>query len=122
MAVYYCDETDPGQPFNVYAADGTTVAQLVAEGWTPTVRVIRSSSPDKLVATQSTNITLANTLPNLTRTQWSAATLAAIVADMATLGETIVEYYEHPQLTNGARKEGVLTGNPVRHTFKAVPA
>ena len=121
MGTYYANEHLPGQPFTVYERDGTTVAQLLAEGWTASVEVIREGSPEKLVATQSTNLVLTNTAPNLTRSQWSASTLALIVTDMAAISETVVVYMEHPVITLAGAREGVLSASPVRHVFKAVP-
>lgn len=120
MAVYYANKELPGQPFTLYAYDHTTVVQLVTEGWTGAVEVIRVDN-EHLVVTQSSDIVLANTAPNFTRTKWSAATLAAIVADMAASGDTTVDYKEHPVITAAGADEGIGTGDPVIHTFKAVP-
>jgi len=117
---YYANEHLPSWAWTILERDGLTVAQLAAEGWTPSVEVIRDGTPAKLVATQTTNLQVANSSPNLIRLQWSSATLALIVADMA--AEPVVEYIEHPVLTLAGAREGIRTGDPVRHVFKAVPS
>jgi hypothetical protein len=119
MTTYYRDKELPGQPWTVYESDGVTIAQL-ASGWTAKIQVIRVSNAH-LVIEQSTDIVLANTAPNLVRSKWAAATLAAIVTDMGT--ETTVDYIEHPVLvrTSDSADEGIGSDDPVVHTFKAVP-
>lgn len=121
MATYYTNENLPGQPFTVYEADGVTVANLNDGSWTAVVELIRDGpAGEVLVATQATDITLATAAPNLTRTKWSASTLASVVTALGT--GTTLEVREHPVLTrSGTDKEGVLSGEPVRHTFKVRP-
>lgn len=125
MATYYTNENLPGQPFVVLRSDGITPENLNDGSWTAVVELIRDGpAGEVLVATQSTDITLATpsaTDPvNLTRTKWSASTLASVVTALGT--NTTLEVREHPVLTrSGTDKEGVLTGEPVRHTFKVRP-
>jgi hypothetical protein len=121
MTTYYANKELPGQPFTLYDTDHVTVVPLASGGaWTGKVEIIRVSN-QHLVVTQTTFITLADTVPNFTRTSWDAATLTAIVADMGT--DTTVDYIEHPVIVRVAdgKDEGIGSDDPVVHTFKAVP-
>ena len=99
---YYTDQEKPG--LAIEYKDGSTIVDL-SSGYTFTAELVRGTT---IVASQTTNMTGAATSPNFTMSEWTAAVLTAIAADLVTLGVDSYNYEYRPYARANSKDE-VLT-------------
>jgi len=122
MAIYHSWFTDqelPGIPIELLDTDGTVVD--LSSGWTATAaRLINDSNA--IVYSQTDNITLAATSPNITINRWSAATLTAVATAMGTTKQVTYELRVYVRRTSDSADEVPMSSTPVRVEFKLAAA
>lgn len=112
---WYTDQELPGIPIELVDTDGTVVD--LSSGWTATAaRLIDSSNA--IVYSQTDNITLAATSPNITISRWSAATLSAIATAMGTTKAVTYELRVYIRRTSDSADEVPMSTAPLRVEFK----
>lgn len=86
MTVYhswYTNQELPGIPLEHVDKDGNVVD--LSSGWTASAKLVVGTT---VVVTQTDNITLAATSPNITINKWSSATLTAVASNLSTSGKS----------------------------------
>lgn len=85
MTVYhswFSNQELPGIPLEHVDKDGNVVD--LSSGWTASAKLVSGST---IVVTQTDNITLAATSPNITISKWSSATLTAVASNLTASGK-----------------------------------
>jgi len=119
---WYTDQERPGIPIVIYDTDGTSILAL-ASGYTATVQLVKMAT-STIVVTQSADITLASTSPNLTISKWSATTLTAVAADLLATGRASQDYEVRPyvRLTADSTDEVPTSTEQLIVTFRPAAA
>lgn len=118
MAIYhswYTDQELPGIPIELQDTDGTVVD--LSSGWTATAARLVDSS-NAIVVSQTDNITLAATSPNITINRWSAATLTAVATALGTTKQATYELRVYVRRSSDSADEVPMSSVPVRVEFK----
>ena len=122
MAIYHSWFTDqelPGIPIELLDTDDTVVD--LSSGWTAVAaRLVYDSNA--IVYSQTDNITLAATSPNITINRWSAATLTAVATAMGTTKQVTYELRVYVRRTSDSADEVPMSSTPVRVEFKLAAA
>lgn len=117
-AVVFTDQEKPGIQIEHLDADGTSVVDL-SSGYTFTAQVVRGQT---IVASITTNMTGAATSPNFTMSEWPAAALTSIAADLTTLGVTSYNYEYRPYARANSKDEVLTALQPMTVQFRAAAA
>ncbi len=112
---WFTDQEKPGIPIEYRDPVTDTVVDF-SSGYTFTAQIVRGATK---VVTQTTNMTGAATSPNFTMSEWDAATLTAIAADLTSLGVTSYNYEFRPYARANSKDEVPTSLEPLIIRFKA---
>jgi len=112
---WYTDQEIPGIPIELLDASGNVVD--LSSGWTATAAKLVDSS-NVVVVSQTDNMTLAATSPNIVINRWSATTLSAIATAMGTTKQVTYELRVYVRRTADSADEVPMSSAPLRVEFK----
>jgi len=116
---WYTDQELPGIPIELLDSSGD-VADL-SSGWTAVAARLVDSS-NAIVVSQTDNMTLAATSPNITINRWSAATLSAVATAMGTTKQVTYELRVYVRRSSDSADEVPMSSAPLRVEFKLAAA
>lgn len=111
---WFTDQEKPGIVIEHRDPVTNTVVDF-SSGYTFTAQIVRGTSK---IVTQTTNMTGAATSPNFTMSEWDAATLTAVAADLATLGVDSYPYEFRPYARANSKDEVPTSMRPLIVQFK----
>lgn len=112
---WYTDQELPGIPLELLDTNGDVVD--LSSGWSATAAKLVDSS-NAVVVSQTDNMTLAATSPNITITRWSATTLSTIATAMGTTKQVTYELRVYIRRTSDSADEVPMSTAPLRVEFK----
>ena len=112
---WFTDQEKPGIPIEYRDPVTNTVVDF-SSGYTFSAQIVRGTTK---VVTQTTNMTGAATSPNFVMSEWDAATLTAIAADLTALGIDSYNYEFRPYARANSKDEVPTAMEPVIIRFKA---
>ena len=112
---WYTDQELPGIPLELLDSNGN-VADL-SSGWTASAAKLVDST-NTTVVSQTDNMTLAATSPNITINRWSAATLTAVATAMGTTKAATYELRVYVRRVSDSADEVPMSTVPLRVEFK----
>jgi len=116
---WYTDQELPGIPIELLDSSGD-VADL-SSGWTAVAARLVDSS-NAIVVSQTDNMTLAATSPNITINRWSATTLSAVATAMGTTKQVTYELRVYVRRSSDSADEVPMSSAPLRVEFKLAAA
>ena len=112
---WYTDQELPGIPLELFDINGDVVD--LSSGWTVIAAKIVDST-NTTVVSQTDNMSLAATSPNITINRWSTATLTAIATAMGTKKAVTYELRVYVRRQSDSANEVPMSTTPLRVEFK----